>query len=402
MVSAPQAFDSPGLKEEEDEIEAGRFITLCGALLKLLQSEQSLISAIIPQSHCCDIFDVLIQSSMETVVADGQGMEASARKLIAKREYFSLLPLLPVLKYLGSVLIKFSVVLQGVRQVTQGTITSLFSALEVVGAKALEDFTENIKHDPDKQSNMPKDGTVHELTSNTLIFLEHLLGYTDTVGNMLNSQDQVLDPITKEVESPKRTVAKYISRVLAALGLNLELKSKSYVHITGQVALSGIFLMNNYNYILKGLQRTGVLSLMKEGGFTEIEDQYGQHIQEQKLAYQKGWSKVMNYLLEVDKPLTHHKDAKVGQKHKQLIKDKFKGFNSEFEEICQIQKTYAVPDQLLRDQLRKENIDLIVPNYRTFQEKYKAVQFSKNMEKYVKYTPEEVEKELSTLFDLSA
>lgn len=39
-------------------------------------------------------------------------MEASARKLIAKREYFSLLPLLPVLKYLGSVLIKFSVVLQ--------------------------------------------------------------------------------------------------------------------------------------------------------------------------------------------------------------------------------------------------------------------------------------------------
>lgn len=87
---------------------------------------------------------------------------------------------------------------------------------------------------------------------------------------------------------------------------------------------------------------------MKEGGFTEIEDQYGQHIQEQKLAYQKGcvsffafffticcwlcmtvasvnvcstgslaffialrWSKVMNYLLEMDKPLTHHKDAKV-------------------------------------------------------------------------------------------
>lgn len=399
VASPAQTFDSPGLKEEEDEIEAGRFITLCGALLKLLQSEQNLINAIIPQSHQSDIFDVLIQSSMDAIVAEGEGMASSARKLIARREYFSLLPLLPVLKYLGAVLIKFSVVLQGVRPVTQSTITNLFITLEFVGAKALEDFTENIKHDPGKQSNMPKDGTVHELTSNTLIFLEHLLGYTETVGNMLNSQDQVLDPITREVQSPKRAVAKYIFSVLGALGLNLELKSKGYV---GQVALSGIFLMNNYNYIVKGIQRTGILSLMNEGSFTEIENQYIKLIQEQKICYQRGWSKVMNYLLEMEKPLAIHKDAKVGQKHKQLIKDKFKGFNSEFEEICQIQKTYAVPDEVLRDQLRKENIDLIVQNYRAFLEKYTAVQFSKNMEKYVKYNPEKVERELSTLFDLSA
>ncbi|CAB4006486.1 exocyst complex component 7 isoform X2 [Paramuricea clavata] len=395
-------FDSPGQKEEEDEIEAGRLITLCGALLKLLQSEQSLIEVIIPENHQNNIFDVLIQSSMETLVFEGEGMANSARKLIARREYFSLLPLLPVLKYLGSVLIKFSLVLKGVRQATQATITSLFMNLEVVGAKALEDFTENIKHDPDKQSNMPKDGTVHELTSNTLIFLTHLLSYTDTVGNMLNSQDQVIDPRTSEVESPKTTVAKYISRVLGALGLNLELKSKSYVHIAGQPALSGIFLLNNYNYILKRLQRTGVLLLMSEGGSIEIESQYMKLIEEQKVSYRKGWNKVMSYLLETDKPFTQSKDAKVGQKQKQLIKDKFKGFNSEFEDICQTQKTYAVPDEKLRDQLRQENIDSIVQTYRAFQEKYTAIQFTKNVEKYIKYTPEEVEKQLSTLFDLSA
>lgn len=403
MASPGQTYDSPAIKEDEDEIEAGRFITLCASYLKLLQSEQELIKAIIPQDHQNDIFDVLIQSSMDAVINDGEGMALSARKLIARREYFSLLPLLPVLKYLSCVLIKFAVVLQGVRPATQCIMTNIFTTLEVVGAKALDDFTENIKHDPDKQSNMPKDGTVHELTSNTLIFLEHLLGYTDTVGNMLNSQEQVFDPITKDVETPKRTVAKYISRVLGALGLNLELKSKSYVHMTGQIALSGIFLMNNYNHIVKGLHRTGVLSLMKEGGFKDIEDQYIKLIQEQKYVYQKGWTKVMSYLLETEKPLaTHHKDVKVGQKHKQLIKDKFKGFNSEFEEICQIQKTYAVPDELLRDQLRKENINLIVQSYRAFQERYIAVQFSKNMEKYVKYSPEEVQKQLSTLFDVSA
>ena len=33
------------------------------------------------------------------------------------------------------------------------------------GAKALEAFIYNIKNDPDKVSNMPRDGTVHELTN---------------------------------------------------------------------------------------------------------------------------------------------------------------------------------------------------------------------------------------------
>lgn len=58
-----------------------------------------------------------------------------------------------------------------------------------------------------------------------------------------------------QINNQSMVLLTFIARVLAALGLNLELKSKSYVHITGQVALSGIFLMNNYNYILKGLQR---------------------------------------------------------------------------------------------------------------------------------------------------
>jgi hypothetical protein len=34
--------------------------------------------------------------------------------------------------------------------------------------------------------------------------------------------------------------------------------------------------------------------------------------------------------------------------------------------------------------------------------RYTAIQFTKNVEKYVKYTPEEVKKKLSALFDLSA
>ena len=40
-------------------------------------------------------------------------------------------------------------------------------------------------------------------------------------------------------------------RVLGALGLNLELKARVYEAPT----LSSLFLLNNYNYIVKALQR---------------------------------------------------------------------------------------------------------------------------------------------------
>ena len=40
-------------------------------------------------------------------------------------------------------------------------------------------------------------------------------------------------------------------RVLGALGLNLELKARVYETPT----LSSLFLLNNYNYVIKALQR---------------------------------------------------------------------------------------------------------------------------------------------------
>ena len=42
-----------------------------------------------------------------------------------------------------------------------------------------------------------------------------------------------------------------IERVLGALGLNLELKARVYE----AASLSALFLLNNYHYILKALQR---------------------------------------------------------------------------------------------------------------------------------------------------
>lgn len=56
-------------------------------------------------------------------------------------------------------------------------------------------------------------------------------------------------------------------------------------------------------------------------------------------------------------------------KDKQNIKDKFAGFNKEMEEITRTQKAYAVPDVELRESLKRDNKEFILPKYTMFYEK---------------------------------
>lgn len=391
-------------KEEEEESDGANYIVFCKSLLRLIQSERELMKSIIPEQSQSTTFDTLIQAAMENFIAEGESIINILKRHFGKHNYSAIQQVFPILKAFNAIQPDFYVTLQETFHSTQRQFPTLIHALESVSAKALDDFADGIKHGPDKHSNMPSDGTVHELTRNTLIFMEQLLPYTETVGSMLVTmqEDQSGNFFTRETELFVKFVSEYIQRVLGALGLNLELKARVYEAPT----LSSLFLLNNYNYIVKALQRSGLLTLLQEGGITGVEDQYQQLITEHKGTYQKCWNKVLNVLLEMEKPMSGHKandpQAKLKDKQRQMIKDKFKGFNTEFEELYQIQKTYAVPDTQLRDQLRNENVELILPLYTTFREKFASLPFTKNPEKYIKYSEEDVEVMMKKFFDVSA
>lgn len=391
-------------KEEEEEIDGENYIVFCKSLLRLIQSERELMKSIIPEQSQSTIFDKLIQAAMDIFISEGEAIINILKRHFNKHNYSAIQQVFPILKAFNAIQPDFYVTLQETFHRTQGQFPTLIHSMEATSAKALDDFAEGIKHGPDKHSNMPSDGTVHELTRNTLIFMEQLLPFVETVGSMLVTlqEDQSGNFFTRDTELFIRVVAEYVQRVLGALGLNLELKARVYEAPT----LSSLFLLNNYNYIVKALQRSGLLALLQEGGIAEVEKQYQELINEHKATYQKCWSKVLNFLLEMDKPILSQKgldqQTKLKDKQRTLIKDKFKGFNTDFDELHQIQKTYAVPDTQLRDQLRNENIDLILPLYASFIEKYRNLHFTKNPEKYIKYTAEEVEAKLKTFFDVSA
>jgi exocyst complex protein 7 len=72
------------------------------------------------------------------------------------------------------------------------------------------------------------------------------------------------------------------------------------------------------------------------------------------------------------------------------------------EEIIRVQKSYSIPDPELRESLRKDNRDYILPFFRSFMRKYEGSHFTKNPEKYVKHRESDVLRFLNNFFDVRA
>ncbi|XP_076399889.1 exocyst complex component 7 isoform X4 [Peromyscus maniculatus bairdii] len=391
------------------DVETDAYIHCVSAFVKLAQSEYQLLMDIIPEHHQKRTFDSLIQDALDGLMLEGENIVSAARKAIIRHDFSTVLTVFPILRHLKQTKPEFDQVLQGTAASTKNKLPGLITSMETIGAKALEDFADNIKNDPDKEYNMPKDGTVHELTSNAILFLQQLLDFQETAGAMLASQvlgdtyNIPLDPretsssaTSYSSEFSKRLLSTYICKVLGNLQLNLLSKSKVYE----DPALSAIFLHNNYNYILKSLEKSELIQLVAVTQKT-AERSYREHIEQQIQTYQRSWLKVTDYIAEKNLPV-FQPGVKLRDKERQMIKERFKGFNDGLEELCKIQKAWAIPDTEQRDKIRQAQKNIVKETYGAFLHRYGSVPFTKNPEKYIKYRVEQVGDMIDRLFDTSA
>ncbi|XP_073876707.1 exocyst complex component 7 isoform X14 [Macaca fascicularis] len=384
----------PG-RDDMLDVETDAYIHCVSAFVKLAQSEYQLLADIIPEHHQKKTFDSLIQDALDGLMLEGENIVSAARKAIVRHDFSTVLTVFPILRHLKQTKPEFDQVLQGTAASTKNKLPGLITSMETIGAKALEDFADNIKNDPDKEYNMPKDGTVHELTSNAILFLQQLLDFQETAGAMLASQvlgdtyNIPLDPretsssaTSYSSEFSKRLLSTYICKVLGNLQLNLLSKSKVYE----DPALSAIFLHNNYNYILKSLEKSELIQLVAVTQKT-AERSYREHIEQQIQTYQRSWLKVTDYIAEKNLP---------------VFQPGVKGFNDGLEELCKIQKAWAIPDTEQRDRIRQAQKTIVKETYGAFLQKFGSVPFTKNPEKYIKYGVEQVGDMIDRLFDTSA
>ncbi|XP_023862932.1 exocyst complex component 7 isoform X12 [Salvelinus fontinalis] len=396
----------PG-KDDVLDIEIDSYIHCISAFVKLAQSEYALLTEIIPEHHQKKTFDSLIQEALDNLMLEGDNIVAAARRAIMRHDYSAVLTIFPILRHLKQTKPDFDSTLQGTAASTKNKLPTLITSMETIGAKALEEFADSIKNDPDKEYNMPKDGTVHELTSNAILFLQQLLDFQETAGAMLASQvlgdtyNIPLDPretssSASSSEFSRRLLSTYICKVLGNLQLNLLSKSKVYE----DSALSAIFLHNNYNYILKSLEKSELIQLVTVTQ-KKAESSYRELIEQQIQIYQRSWYKVTEHIMDRNMP-AFQPGTKLKDKERQVIKDKFKGFNDGLEELCKIQKVWAIPDKEQRDTIRHAQRRVVSEAYRAFLQRYTNISFTKNPEKYHKYRPEQVEEMIERLFDTSA
>uniref|UniRef100_A0A8C5KAY3 Exocyst complex component 7 n=1 Tax=Jaculus jaculus TaxID=51337 RepID=A0A8C5KAY3_JACJA len=378
------------------DVETDAYIHCVSAFVKLAQSEYQLLLGIIPEHHQKKTFDSLIQDALDGLMLEGENIVSAARKAIIRHDFSTVLTVFPILRHLKQTKPEFDHVLQGTAASTKNKLPGLITSMETIGAKALEDFADNIKNDPDKEYNMPKDGTVHELTSNVGAAQGPLGVLGDTYNIPLDPRETSSSATSYSSEFSKRLLSTYICKVLGNLQLNLLSKSKVYE----DPALSAIFLHNNYNYILKSLEKSELIQLVAVTQKT-AERSYREHIEQQIQTYQRSWLKVTDYIAEKNLPV-FQPGVKLRDKERQMIKERFKGFNDGLEELCKIQKAWAIPDTEQRDKIRQAQKNIVKETYGTFLHRYGSVPFTKNPEKYIKYRVEQVGDMIERLFDTSA
>lgn len=254
-------------------------------------------------------------------------------------------------------------------------------------------FEEVVEKDASKTS--INDGTVHPLTSYVINYLKLLLDYCPT-----------LDQLFKEFEGgeqPSPDLSSVTMRIMQALQTNLDAKSRQYK----DPALTHIFLMNNIHYIVRSVRRSEARSLLSDDWVQRQRRVVQQHANQYKRI---AWAKILQCVSA--QGLTSSTGGSMAGSiqsdgpgnssgvSRSLIKERFKGFNLMFEELHQRHSQWTVPDTELRESLRLAVAEVLLPAYRSFIKRFgPMVESGRNPQKYVRYSPEDLERMLGEFFE---
>ncbi|KAJ9565191.1 hypothetical protein OSB04_001157 [Centaurea solstitialis] len=189
--------------------------------------------------------------------------------------------------------------------------------------------------------------------------------------------------------SSSSPLAVQMAWIMEVLESNLEAKSKIY----RDPALSSVFMMNNGRYIVKKVKDDELGSLLGDDWVRK----HTAKVRQYHVNYQRSsWNKILNALKLDNNNLSPNVASKA-------LKEKLKLFNSQFEEICRTQSTWAIFDEQLKEELKLSVGATLLPAYRSFLGRFQNIQdIGKYAEKHVKFNVEDVEARIDGLFQGTA
>ncbi|XP_020224722.1 exocyst complex component EXO70A1 [Cajanus cajan] len=334
-------------------------------------------------------FDTLSDQCFAEVTINSISMLLSFGEAIAKskRSPEKLFVLLDMYEILQEIHSEIDMLFKG-RACTKirEAVTGLTKQLAQTAQETFGDFEEAVEKDATKTA--VTDGTVHPLTSYVINYVKFLFDYRSTLNQLFQG-----------IEGEGSQLALVTLRILQALQINLDGKSKQY----RDPALTHLFLMNNIHYIVRSVRRSEAKDLLGDDWIQRHRKVVQQHANQYKRI---AWAKILQSLSiqglisSGGGSSTAGADGSSSGASRAIVKDRFKTFNTMFEELHQKQSQWTVPDTELRESLILAVAEVLLPAYRSFVKRFgPLVENVKSTQRYIKYTAEDLERILGEFFE---
>ncbi|KAF8393648.1 hypothetical protein HHK36_021894 [Tetracentron sinense] len=274
----------------------------------------------------------------------------------------------------------------------------IVSRLAEAARGILSEFENAVQREPSK---IPvPGGTIHPLTRYVMNYISLISNYKQTLMELIVSKPSTGsrysgDPTAPDIELPepenRSPLALHLIWIMVILQFNLEGKSKHYK----DASLSHIFLMNNVHYIVEKVKGSPELREM-------IGDDYLRKLtrkfRQAATSYERStWLRVLYCLRDEGLHVSGSFSSGVS---KSALRERFKSFNSIFEEVHRTQATWLVPDTQLREELRISILEKLIPAYRSFLGRFRNhIESGKHPEMYIKYSVDDLETAVLDFFE---
>ncbi|XP_020573996.1 exocyst complex component EXO70B1-like [Phalaenopsis equestris] len=246
-------------------------------------------------------------------------------------------------------------------------------------------------------------GTIHPLTRYVMNYISLISDYKQTLLQLIVSKPPAVQRLPgdeagealPEVDLPEPAklspLASHLIWIIVILQFNMESKAQLYK----DAALSHLFLMNNFHYIVQKVKGSPELHEMIGDDFLK---KLTAKFRQLATSYVRAtWVKILYFLRDEGLHVGGSFSSSVS---KSTLRERFKGFNAAFDEVHRTQSAWFVPESQLREELRISISEKLLPAYRFFLGRFRQhIESGRHPEMYIKYSAEDLELALSDFFE---
>ena len=229
------------------------------------------------------------------------------------------------------------------------------------------------------------------ITIDTISFISSLVIYKNAYS--------ILMQMIKE-NNNKNNINKDLSPSSFIIILVDKIEEKSKVLLKKYPPLKNILIINNFFYIHSKITQPPLSEFFQKDYFSQLKNKINSNSKEY---LKNSWKKIAEITFNDKNDIVYEKGTnELKATSKEMIKKRFITFNEEMKLNLKIQQHIQIIDKNIEMSMIKNNISYICKRYQIVLDRYKNINFTKNIDKIILYkNVEQIEQELKTYFSVN-